>query len=185
MHGSILYVTILLVVMLWSLCGFAGAEKELRDESAMYLRGLPGVRVQVSTATSDKGYSTLNKERIQTDVELRLRLAGIRVLTEKEWKETRGAPSLWILVAAVTRNENPNIYVYSIEVLLMELVRPERRIGGDPVFAATWSAPQTAPGLISIDYLPAIRDQVLDKVDDFINAFLKANPLTPPSGKRN
>lgn len=133
MHGLLIRVTIILGAVLWPLCGFTGTENELGQA---HLRGLPGVRVEVVFKT-DESNSNLNEEKIQTDVELRLRLAGIPVLTEKEWKETTGWPSLRIYVSAVTRNEVPNIYAYHILVLLSELVRLERRMGNDPVLGRT------------------------------------------------
>ncbi|MER3447850.1 MAG: hypothetical protein C4291_13930 [Candidatus Dadabacteria bacterium] len=59
--------------------------KELAETYQSYsLRGLHGVRVLLTDLNSDAKQEGLIKSELQTDVELRLRKAGIRVLTGED-----------------------------------------------------------------------------------------------------
>src|ERR1051325_9720100 len=49
------------------------------------LRGLQGVYVEIESLDPDAEKDGLTKDRLQTDVELRLRQADIQVLTKKQW----------------------------------------------------------------------------------------------------
>lgn len=138
------------------------------------LRGLRSVHVNVAFFTNSDG-NEITTDRIRTDAELRLRSAGIRVLTKEQWLQTSDMPELRIFVSAVKRAEVNNIFAYSILVLFSELVKPVRAPESQPVLAATWGRPKAA-GLVGKSSLNEIRKQISDQVDEFINAFLAANP---------
>lgn len=146
-------------------------------DTSRVLRGAPGVRVVLFHHTNDKA-NALSSERIKTDVELRLRLAGIRILSKNEWMATPGMPSLHVYFSLVRREEIPHLYAYMIHVFFLELVRQERRTYEEPILAATWGVPKSA-GLVGAASLRDVRKQILDEVDEFINAYLKANPRQP------
>ena len=58
------------------------------------LRGLPGVAVVIEPLHPTTERDGLTQHQLQTEVEQQLKNAGIRVLTQEEWKKTPGAPYL-------------------------------------------------------------------------------------------
>jgi hypothetical protein len=137
------------------------------------LAGLTGLDVIVDDMNPNAERDGLAKSALQTDVELRLRHAGIRVLTENESIAAPGSPYLHLRVMAA--KNDLRMYGYSIELELKQLVRLDR----DPSMrsvATTWGA------LVGVGIVPAgdlshvVRERVRDAVDGFINDFLAANP---------
>ena len=145
------------------------------NESSVFegLRGIIGVNVEVVFFTNSDG-NELTEDRIKTDVEVRLRTSGIRVLTKEQALQTIGMPTLRIYVSAVTRKELENVFAYSILVAFSEFVKPQRAPQSNSVLAMTWGKP-TSAGLVGKASLHRIRGQIVDQVDEFINAFLAAN----------
>src|SRR2546425_3316356 len=62
------------------------------------LRGLKGVGVVVERVSPDAERDGLTQSQLQTDVELRLRKAGIPALTQEECRATPGHPFLYVNV---------------------------------------------------------------------------------------
>src|SRR5208282_415483 len=62
------------------------------------LVGLKGVYVYVDKMDPQTERLGLTQDQIKTDVELRLRKAGVRILTKEEWLETSERPYLWVNV---------------------------------------------------------------------------------------
>ena len=142
----------------------------LTDFTHHTLHGLEGVAVVVETVKSDAEADGLNIEEIQTDVELKLVQAGIKVLHHDEWMETAGHP--WLYVSVNTMKYLAS-YFFSIDVQLKQDVSLPR----DPSIltsSATWevgsigfAVPQSFP--------EKIRESVDVYVTDFISDFLAAN----------
>ncbi len=155
-----------LVVVLLTLPGVSHA---LTDEQKA-LVGLQGVRVSAEFVEPEAERLGLTKAQIQTDVELRLRKAGVRIITEEEWLKKPGG---FLYVAVDTQfREDPPIVVYSIRVEFKELVRPTR--GGDTLLASTWL--RGGMGSVGKSKIAMIRGALGDQVDQFINDYLAANP---------
>ncbi len=112
----------------------------------------------------------LNKSSIQTDVELKLRIAGIKVLTEEEVKKEPGMPWLYVQVYSV---KGLGFHAISIVLELNQGVYLSRdlKIG---CVAATWSTRYV--GYAGAGTVNRLRDNVKDKVDEFINDYLEMNP---------
>lgn len=136
------------------------------------LAGLSGVFVAVEEIRADAERDGLFRSTLQTDVELKLRQAGVRVLTEAEASATPGRPWLYLTVATYRGREN--IYAYSIRLALLERAIPVR----NPTIslgALTWRATGKL-GLVGAENLSQLREPIRDTVDQFINAYLEANP---------
>ena len=133
------------------------------------LKGLTGVYVVVEDFDDQETRAGFDKRTFQTDVELKLGLAGIKVLSETEYLETPGAPSLYVVVTPL--HERRGEYAaFSGMIELAQLVRLERdRSIGHSV--GTWSK-----GWVGVADIPVIRESVKDGVDIFINAWLRMNP---------
>jgi hypothetical protein len=144
----------------------------LDDEfSRRTLKGLEGIYVlieELDPALKERG---LTKDQIQTDVELKLRMAGIRILSEKELLTSPGLPSLYIAINAVKLDM---IFAFDIYVGLDQYIKLTR----NPLIislAATWST--TGIGSVGETRVREnIREKVKDLVDKFINAYLSVNP---------
>ena len=153
----------LLVTPSWALI-----DAEIHRQS---LRGLPGVMVIIAGRIPEMEQTGLTQQQLQTDVELRLRLAGIRVLTEQERLEVLGQP--WLLITInVILNHRPSLTPYSISVELIQSVT--LATGEMAPGAATWELGTL--GTFGFNNHFRIREQVRDLVDEFINAYLSVNP---------
>jgi hypothetical protein len=132
------------------------------------LVGLKGVYVIVENMDPQAENLGLRADQIETDVELRLRKAGVRVLTKEEIFKTTGMPSLCVNVLALVAR---GLVTYSVEVELSEIVTLDR---GFRTHGVIWSDGGT--GNVDIRSIGKIRESVGDKVDKFINDYLAANP---------
>ena len=134
------------------------------------LRGLPGMAVLVEALTPQVERTGLTRNQLQTDVELRLRQAGIRVLTSEERFAVVGKPYLYVRVTILLYGER--LVIYHIKVELVQYASLET---GEVAFAAaTWDTARL--GTLDISNLSYGRDRVIDEVDEFINAYLSVNP---------
>lgn len=135
------------------------------------LRGLKGVYVSVENLTPEIQKDGLTKDRIQGDVELMLRTAGIKILSKEEWFDEEGGPSLYVN-ANVLKLSATREYVYSVNISFKQTVYPIRKpmeITG----AATWSV----GGIVGITPdLGKIRASIKEQVDEFIKAYWSVNP---------
>ncbi|MDA2927709.1 hypothetical protein MYX78_10860 [Acidobacteria bacterium AH-259-G07] len=139
------------------------------------LRGLEGVEVLVAIGEPivEAG---LSKHQLQVDVELRLRKAGIKVLTEEERWNTPGSPFLFASVIGVriSRSETRSGYAYQMKLYLNQQVTLSRDLEKTDAF--TWHTAGVI-GITPRDSLTRnIREAIADMVDEFINDYLAINP---------
>ena len=143
------------------------------------LKGLQGVHVVVGEIRPEAEQAGLYGNRIQTDVELRLRKAGIRVLTQEETLKFANGPLLYVVVNAMEVKTVPRLYVFSASVSVMELVTLIRKPFLS-VPASTWKG----TGWTGTVGRPGLKEYVLEEVgamvDQFINHYLAANPPSKP-----
>ncbi len=141
---------------------------KLRDN----LKGLRGVWVWVEYLDPELEERGVTQFQIQTLVELKLRQAGIRVLTEEERKKTPGDPFLSVRICGGKTSDRLN-YVLLIELRIVEKVIPERD-KNKRVWALTWNSWRL--GSAGTQHLRSIYDNLGDLVDEFMNDYLAANP---------
>lgn len=137
------------------------------------LHGLGGVYVLVESLDSEIEQAGLHKADIQTDVELKLRLAGIKVPTEEEHLHQPGTPYLYINANVHLGHENSGLAYYAIDCELEQDVTLTRDESISTV-ATTWETGKA--GVVGTSNLQRIRDSVKDLVEEFINAYLSVNP---------
>jgi hypothetical protein len=128
------------------------------------LKELSGVLVVILT---DDSVPTLVNARdaIQTDVELRLRIAGIRVLTAQPSNTPR-------LVVGAFWNDNKSAFL--IHVTLVETVLLARN-PSIKVEATTWQK-AGGGGCSQFVDVGSVRSLIKDAVDEFLNQWLASNP---------
>ena len=117
---------------------------------------------------------------MRTDVELRLRQAGIRVLTFDERDSSPGGPFLYVnITTKFGDGPSAGVVGFSIDVELRQAVRLDR----DPDIwlpgAMTWEIGST--GFMGEARLRTLRESLGDLVDMFINAYYAANPERTPT----
>jgi hypothetical protein len=131
------------------------------------LKGISTVYVSVGiTANSDENKTpTLTTESVQTDVELKLRLAGMHVVTEEEGQTLQGRPHLFVSLSL----NNPIAAHISLQLCQdAYLTRDAQLVPSVP----TWQD----SALFWNTTVQGIRDQIKDYVDEFLNAWLSVNP---------
>lgn len=130
------------------------------------LKGITAIEVLVEDLPDGAKLLGLTKESIKTDVELKLRLAGIRVVTPEESLMIPGMPELYVNITLTDGAE-----AGSIDVQLNQNVMLERN-GQLAIGATTWDTGV----LLSHPTAEGIRNSTKDHVDKFLNAWLSSNP---------
>lgn len=148
------------------------AEEYFREKNRKTLARLQGVQVIVEDFKPEAEKYGFNRQQYQTDVELRLRQYGIKVLSQKERHQVSGMPMLYINVNPLI-DEKMGDAAVSYSVQLMEYVLLERN-PSIRTFATTWDKSGTR--LCGLKRLDGVRERVRDLVDQFINDYLAANP---------
>jgi hypothetical protein len=153
----------------------SAATAEDNESSRRSLKGLKGVHVAVENLSAEVERDGLNETSIQTDVELKLRQAGIRVLTAAEMFAAPGRPILFINVNPKSDARGVGVlYAFFIDVELRQSVQLDRDPSIWPGTAATWNV--ASIGTVGRSNLRELRDIIKDQVDQFINAYLSVNP---------
>jgi|SRR5262245_10859668 len=161
-------VSLTVVLALLGTAVLAQSDKDLGRKS---LRGLPGVQVVVENISGQAERDGLSKSAIQSDVQARLRRAGIRVFSREEAIAASKAGA-WLYVRVSTLL-NSGIYSVCVEVSLEQNVLS--LVGGDVITGATWT--EVRFGSIPKTDLRSVRYDLAERVDSFVNDFLAANPV--------
>jgi hypothetical protein len=146
------------------------------------LRGLQGVEVAVERMAPEAERDGLTRSQVQTDVELRLRQAGIRVLSDEERRTTPGRPYLYIRVSTSKRSVG-GLHAYSTDVELKQDAWLVRDQDTKAYGATTWQV--AGVGSVGGPRIREVREDVLDYVDEFINAYLAVNPEQASGARRS
>jgi hypothetical protein len=147
--------------------GTASADDESERNT---LRGLKGIYVFVEPLKEELVRDGLTVDAVRTDAELKLRLKGIRVLSEEEWYNEPGGPHLYIAINAL-KLKPTNTYVFAIYVGLKQGVSLVRSSDIE-VFGITWST----WGVGITTKLQDIRVRIEEHLDRFIDAYMSVNP---------
>jgi hypothetical protein len=146
----------------------SGASAAAQKEESM--KGLPGVYVLVEGLYDAEGVGGLFERDIQTEVELALRTAGIKVLTKQEQLEHPALPSLYVNVNVFLSDDGAASYSMLVELdQSVTLWNGERAYG-----AVTWHSSRT--GSVGRSNLWQLRETVKRHVSRFANDWLKVNP---------
>ena len=140
-----------------------------QDTHIESLRGLKGVRVTVEDLYPEAEGAGLTRSQLQTDAELKLRLAAIPIL------DSHGEPTLYINVNAIALQRSPN-FAFSVDVDLFQNVILLRDLNILVAGAATWHSENLIGVVTRSQFVEVVRNGTRDLVDDFINAYLTANP---------
>jgi hypothetical protein len=160
-------VVLLLPLALLTVCRAPATDNEVTRKT---LRGISRINVLVEPLGSDAKDDGLSEQSIQTDVELKLRMAGITVVTEVESLKAPGMPVLYVFVQTKLSG---GLYAFSITVSLEQGVLLARDTSVF-ILTSTWSA--SSIGAVGKSNLSQVRGSVGDAADQFLNAYLSVNP---------
>ena len=161
------------LVVFWIICPLSFVVAVDNASTRESLAGLRGVKVVVETLEPEVEHAGLTSAVIQTDAELKLRLAGIRVLTTDESRDEPGHPYLYL--NAIVNPTLPSSWGYSTSVDLIQDVRLTRNPAVN-VAAHTWSVSSGGGEARPANISDSVRNSFKDKVDQFVNAYLAMNP---------
>ena len=145
------------------------------DPSGASLKGLKAVYVSVQYDAPPQPQYGLAKDDLRSEVELTLKVNGIRTLNRRQWKSAAGKPFLFVHIVGNTLNPNQKeaSYFYTLNVELIQQVglqrKPDVRCEG-----VTWSEATTI--VLPYDKLRTIAVQLQDLAADFSRAVEEANP---------
>lgn len=137
------------------------------------LAGLGGVYVVVEEMEPDVEREGLARSTLRTDVEVKLRLAGIRVLTMIESALAPGSPYLYLRVTTERLRELGPFHAFEALLEFRQQVTLERK-STIALYVPTWRTSWV--GAVGTKKLDWVRERVRDQVDEFINDYLATNP---------
>jgi hypothetical protein len=150
------------------LCFSGSAYGQISDTQRGALGGLIyPITVEVGAVDPVLAPYTLSESQIQTDVELRLRKAGVPLKSKGEYLSY---PQFYVTLNAW---EDGGLYFYHIRIRLNEGVDLHRR-PNRLTLATTWE--DEVFGTIGQKNLRNLRENIADLVDKFINDYITANP---------
>jgi hypothetical protein len=144
---------------------------------AEILRGLEGIDVVVEYLKPEIERDGLLTSTLRTDFELKLRMAGIKVLSKKQQVETAAAPYVYLNIQIL--KSKSGLYATWVSVELNEMVMPIREydVAMLRLEKIRWATTYKTVGIIGITpNLNAIRTAAKDEIDKFINTYLSVNP---------
>ena len=158
-----------LIITLWVfglLSPFVQTEGQARDSnlSQPSLKGLAAFNVVVEQLGPKIEGKGLTRQQLQTDLELRLRQAGVTVSSD--------ARALLYANIAIVCNEL--VCAYNIDLEVQQAVRLSASPESATLLAATWKTGTT--GLLLGRRLQLVRDGLTVQIDQFLNAYRTANP---------
>ena len=153
-------------LVVWPMVGHAASQAQRES-----LRGLDGVYVLVEDLNDDTKRAGLSVAQIKTDVELKLRKAGIRITTKEERLTQEGPPHLYVNVNVVGSQQ---YYAYNISVNLKQSVYLQRNFL--LIRVPTWTT-GGAGKASSRSIREDARKNLGDFVDRFINDYLAVNSI--------
>jgi hypothetical protein len=151
-------------------CLPAVAARAQAVHSVASLAGLAGVEIVVEDLSPGLQELGLSELPLRTDVELRLRQAGVRVVGQVQACDT--LPCVYVHVTATT---GPRQSAYFVHVGLQQMVRLTR--DSSLAFSVeTWHA-EGRVGMVSGSEMPArVLDAIRSELAQFVNAYHNANP---------
>jgi hypothetical protein len=163
---------IICVAVLVTLVQFGSSAWAFGTElSISSMAGIRGVTVRVEGSLEKEiEQRGLTKDTLRGDVESQLQAAGVTLLTDLEFLETKERPMLCIEINTLKHGQG---YIFSVIAQLYQHVYPIKK-GQDKTYpATTWSS----AGAIGIFFDPEdLRSLVKEEVEAFIKAYLSANP---------
>jgi len=155
------------------LAGVLAAKVFALSEKQLSLTEIKALCVFVQGVTEETKETGLTEKQIKRDVELKLKRAGIRVVSEEECSELAGSPVLYVNISARKRKQTA-AFVYHVNIGLLQkvsLVRsPKIRI-----MSITWTKGQLGH-CPAKSFVKSAQQTVGYLIERFLNDYRTANP---------
>ncbi|MCW3055490.1 MAG: hypothetical protein JWN14_4660 [Chthonomonadales bacterium] len=135
------------------------------------LKGLKDIGVFVERFPKDLLTPSLTMEAVKNDIELKLKLGGLHVVPTLEAQQTH-VPILYVNLNGFKAINN--LFVYNINLFLQEDVTAVRAKNVVITNAVVWQ--REFVGATGELNLPAIRTDLKDDIDTFLNDYMVSNP---------
>jgi hypothetical protein len=130
------------------------------------LQGISSVSVLIETFGPDEAHIGLQQDAVRSEVSLRLRDAGLQVISPEQLKQRHIKDAVVYLDVGVT----PNGLAATVLAQFMQVAYLARN--SSPVTVVTWSKVST----LSHPSPDTVRSAVKDLIDKFLTAWLAQNP---------
>ena len=167
------FIAALICLVFTLTCAQAQSKAQSKDPES--LRGLKGVRVTIwfgRAEAMDAEQRPVVLKMLQDDAEAKFKRAGIPLLKfAQEVENAPGSPHFYVLITL----DKPNGHVFP--VVTESRLFQKARLSHDPsveLSVSTWES--HGVGVYDIKDLSMLRRQVGQEVDEFIKAYLIANP---------
>jgi hypothetical protein len=139
------------------------------------LAGLPGFFVAVEDMDTSAARVGVTSAVIQTDVEARLRAAGIRLYTADDFKNILEVPQLYVNVNELAlHGAQAGLFTYNATTEVRQAIKLSRNPDISST-SVTWRAPATVGTVGADNFYVAVRDVVREELDLLITALQAAN----------
>ena len=156
------------------LCSLPVARSADSEIDRATLKGLTGVFVLVEDLKPPEEAAGLKADDIKSDVEQKLRLAGIPLLDRTQVALAPGMPTLYVSVVVASNNTAGDLWPFNIDVDMEQRVTLERNSEIYVPTAVTWHV--GGIGGVAKRDVPTIRERVKESIDRFVAAYLAVNP---------
>ena len=147
---------------------------QARDENKEVLRGLDKVHVVVERLRAEIEQDGLFASTLQKDIDLKLTLAGIKVLSEEEYLKIPCVADLYLHVDALKYAQG---YTYRIQLSLLEPVMVLRKR-----IQVTGTTFRMHDELGMTEHLSEVREEARDLLDKFIEMWQAVNSQKGKAG---
>jgi len=139
------------------------------------LKGIKGIYVSIERLRPDAKELGITKESLKTKVELKLRLAGIKVYSREEWLNSYGAISnLYVNLNTIGLERVMGAYAFNISFSLQDMAYITR--SSRPKVVITWSESRLGVYNTKKNGLEEINKGFKEVTDIFLNDYLAVNP---------
>ena len=163
---------VLLIIAAVMLLTSPDANAEFVVEDKETLRGIKAIFVAIESIRPEaEGYG-LTQDKILSDVELKLKRAGIKVLSKEEWLKTTGSPRLYININQIYNNQ-VSAFVCDMNVNFNQKVYLETNPGVSCMATTWWTS---ATGIVGGKEMEKkVRGTIKEQIDLFLNDYLAVN----------
>jgi len=167
---------VLIMTSLWLAVHVAPAAAQLDSKnSRKTLAALPGFYVAVEDMDTAAARVGVTAAVIQSDIESKLRSAGIKLYNQDDFKNILEVPQLYVNINELAlHGAQTGLFTYNASAEVRQAIKLSR----DPSIASTsvtWRAPATVGTVGSDNLYTALREVVRDQVDLLITAYRDVN----------
>ena len=139
------------------------------------LRGIKGFYVEILELDQYSKKMGLTKQSLKKDTELKLKTAGVRVLSLQELPGESGSPCLRVHVYSTSSVENDGSVAVLLYVFVQQKAKLARNADLGALYLKTWDTSNLKIVGKNV-FKELVRKEIKVLVDEFLNDYLSVNP---------